>query len=261
MGVLKFQKYCFLLFLTVNAEDLFCTEDGGLRGIQVWPDPHDPCYPVNEETGSWDLKSVSIEKQILVCEALRVKNEGEGWSLYDDNTARWCTVYEVIISEPDDDFTVRGIVCNASVSNKTIVAAGGLTPTKLHPRFSPTSSPSSWLNRTSENNHTTWNPTPSPSTRAHRRDNLYLLILLVIPLLLLLYVLFLRRRCSVKGRIQKKGISFSNSTNNKAGPGERKRVSGQTSLFSSIHYLNPFSKKSTVPSEREYFLQEEETSK
>jgi len=257
MRFLKFQSNCLPLFLTAHARNLFCVENGGLKGFEVKPDPDDPDYPVNWEKSSWNIKDVSIEEQILVCETLRVKNKGEGRSLLDDGSACWCTVYEVITFKPENNFTIRGIDCNSSVSNKTLAPMSGLRLTILYPSFSPTSNPSFGSRSTSTravNESLTPTPTPTLPPKVLKKKNLSLIIILctVIPVLLFC-VWFLGRRYIVKRRIKRKSISFSKTTNSKRVTVENKRISIQSSPVSSSHYLNPITKRSTVPSEREYF--------
>jgi len=263
MRFLKFQSNYLLLFLTVNTGNLFCVENGGLKGVEVKPNLDDPDYPVNWERGSWDIKDVSFEKEILACETLRVKNKGEGWSLHDDGSTRWCTVYEVIMFKPQNNFTIRGVDCNASVSNKTLVTMSRLTFAKLYPSFSPTSNPS-FGSRSTSTRAVSENPTSTPMLppKALQKYNLYLIIILctVIPVLLFC-VWFLGSRFIVKSRIKTKCISFPKKTNSKVVTAEHKRISGHSSPVSSSHYLNPLTKKSTVPSEREYLMLDNEPSK
>lgn len=124
-----------LCLLVINAEDLSCFEDGGWRGLKVKPDPEDSDYTVYKEWECWDIENVSLSNQTAVCEALRVKNHGTGWSLHDDGSARWCTVYEAIMSEQKEDFTIRGVTCNASLATKRPLAKNSFYPTKFFPSF------------------------------------------------------------------------------------------------------------------------------
>jgi len=264
MRFLHFQSNCLLPFIAVYAGNLSCVENGGLKGVEVKPDPDDPDYPVNWERRSWDIKDVSFEKQILVCETLRVKNKGEGWSLHDDGSAHWCTVYEVIMFKPEDNFTIRGIACNASVSNKTHVTMSGLRLAK-YPVFSPTSNRSFGSTSTSTravSESPTPTPTPTLPPKALQKKNLCLIIILCTVILVLFFcVWFLGRRCIVRRRIKTKGISFPKTTNSKLLTAEHKQISIHSSPASSSHYLNPLTKRSTVPSEREYFFQDNDPSK
>jgi len=263
MRFLKFQSNYLLLFLTAHAGNLFCVENGGLKGVEVKPDLDDPDYPVNWERRSWDIKDVSFEEQILVCETLRVKNKGEGWSLNDDGSARWCTVYEVIMFKSDSNFTIRGIACNSSVSNKTLAPMSGLRLAKLYPSFSPIRNPS-FGSRSTSTRAVSESPTPTPTLppKALQKENLCLIIILCTVTAVLLFCMwFLGRRYIVKRRIKTKSISFSKTTNSKVVTAEHKRISIQSSPVSSSHYLNPLTKRSTVPSEREYFFLDNDPSK
>jgi len=85
---MKFEIICLLLLVQVTAEDLSCAEDGGWRGLKVKPNLNHSNYTICKEGKCWDLKNVPLQQQTSACEALRVRNRGNGWSLLDDGSAR-----------------------------------------------------------------------------------------------------------------------------------------------------------------------------
>jgi len=85
---MKLTKNCYLLLLTIKAENLSCVEKGGWWGVKAKPDSNDSNYPINEENECYDIQRASLERQTSVCESLRQKNNGDGWSLRDKGPAR-----------------------------------------------------------------------------------------------------------------------------------------------------------------------------
>merc|ERR1719245_227101 len=136
----------------------------------------------------------------------------------------------------------------------------GLRPAKLYTSFSPTSP--SFGPRSTSTGAVTENPTLNPTLSPKSPPkNLGLIITLctVIPVLLFC-VWYLGRRYVAKRRATTKSILFPKTTKGKVVT-EGKRVSGQSSAISSSHYLNPLTKKSTIPSEQEYFLMDSDLSR
>jgi len=305
---MKLTKQSLLLhLLSLKADDLSCYEEGGWKGSKFKPDPDDSEYPVCANSKCWDIKSVSSDKQPSVCESLRVKNSGEGWSLYydDDGPARECTVYTKITKKKDKDDTIRGIPCptlsptksptiHPSSPTERPTSHPSRSPTKSpirHPTWSPSRSPSSIPTRRPTlkptNKHTpsrkptvspsqkpTLRPTRSPTSTStksptpshHHRvifqgeDVLYV-VLLILAILSICCCLWYRHR---RSRLQRNNVQSSTIGQLLSLPKrlhvklissaeEPRRISNESSVVSvSSHYLNPFSKKSMIPSEKEY---------
>jgi len=107
-------------FLTFETWNLSCYENGGWSGLKVEPNIGNSYYPVDEENKRWNIKSISWGKKPEVCESLRVKNNGEGWSLNSGiGSAQWCTIYKKITSPEEEADTIRGINCSWTGSSKT----------------------------------------------------------------------------------------------------------------------------------------------
>jgi len=273
----------FLVLLMVKGKDLSCAEHGGWKGLKVKPDPHNSDYPVNEDEDCWNFQNIPSETRTTVCESLRQKYKGAGWSLRMDESARECTVYSVIMLETDKNYTIRGIECNftASVSNMSVNSSS----TALQSSFHSADSPSPFFDRgpvnqtihksnssLSSNNIMmpsfeeanlnvilirTETPTKSPSKKLARGYNLYELIVAAVILVLLTLCCCLR---IVYWAIKQKGSGkyhcncFSSHEHAKLINEELRRVSGQSSNTTLSRYINPFSKKFTNRSEKESFL-------
>jgi len=139
--------------------------------------------------------------------------------------------------------------------NKTLLTMNGLTLAKLFRAFSPMSNPSFGPSPTPTRAFSE-SPTPTPtlSPNGHPKINHLIAILCTVMLVLFFCVWYLRRRYMAKRRIKTK-------RNSKVVTEERKRISGHSTPVSSSHYLNPLTKKSTVPADGEYFFLNSTSSK
>jgi len=284
---MKLTKNPLFLLLMVNAQDLSCNEQGGWKGLKVKPNPDDSDYPVNEKKDCWNIQNVSSETQTIVCESLRLKRKGVGWTLRKDGPARYCTVFNVILLENDSNYTIRGISCNMSVSTSKIKSRNTLS-IALQPSFQPATIPSPFLSRNTTRQtifnltrspdakitisqslratrptvNRTWaqttSPTISPSGNLARSYYKYefTVTAVIVPLLILCCCLcYIWRRTNKEGRAKKYYcICFSRDPYLNLTNKERSQISGESANTSASHYLNPFSKKLTFRSEKECFL-------
>lgn len=266
---MKLTKNSFLLLLTIKAENLSCVEKGGWRGVKAKPDPDNSDYPINEENDCYDIQRASLERQTSVCESLRQKNNGDGWSLRDNGPARLCTVYNEILSEHDNNYTIRGVACSVKVTRNISAAIGSFSQT-LSPSFLSSRSPfktiiSSQTPTKTPTLNFTLVPTISP-TKAHSKKSFYYyesIVAAVLSAFLLLSccLCYIRKRIVVHGSVKETIISFAWKPNLLIPPGDHRQISGESSNTTLSRYLNPFSKKSTVRSEQESFLLNLEVSK
>jgi len=273
----------FLVLLMVKGKDLSCAEHGGWKGLKVKPDPHNSDYPVNEDEDCWNFQNIPSETRTTVCESLRQKYKGAGWTLRMDESARECTVYSVIMLKTDNNYTIRGCECNfaASVSNMSVNSSSTVLQSSFHSADSPSpffntgpvnqtihksnsslSSKNIMMPSFEEANLNmslirTESPTKSPSKKLKRGYNFYELAVAAVILVLLTLCCCYR---IVYSAIKQKGsrkyhcICFSSHIDAKPINEEHRRVSGQSSNTTLSHYLNPFSKKVTYRSEKECFL-------
>jgi len=139
----------------------------------------------------------------------------------------------------------------------------GLSFAKLHPSVSPISN-LSFGPRSNSTRAATESPTLTPtlSPKGHQKISLCLITIMCTGIPMLLFCLWcLGRRYNVKRRITTKSLFISKTTNSKVVTKERKQISGHSSHVSTIRYLNPITKESTVPSDTEYFLLDNNPSK
>lgn len=270
----------FLVLLMVNGKDLSCAEHGGWKGLKVKPDPHNSEYPVNEDEDCWNVQNIPSETRTTVCESLRQKYKGAGWTLRMDESAR-CTVYSVIMFEMDTNYTIRGSECKFTVSGKNQSVSS--SSTALQPSFHSADSQSqlkSPLNQTTHESNgsrssknimmassekanlntsliRTESPTKSPSIKLARGHYFYELIVTAVILVLLVLCCCFRivyMAIKQKGSRKYHCICFSRHLHAKPINEELRQVSGQSSNTTLSRYLNPFSKKLTQRSEQECFL-------
>jgi len=281
---------CLVILLMVKAKDLSCSEHGGWKGLKMKPDPHNSDYPINEEEDCWNVQYIPSETQATVCESLRQKYKGAGWTLRIDEPAIWCTVYNVIIIATDNNNTIRGSECNftVAVNNKSVSRSS----TELPSSFNAADRPSLFLTRDPANEtiHNsngspssknimmpsfdsaslntslirTESPTKSPSKKQAKGYYFYELIVTAVILVLLALCCCLR---IVYWAIKQDGsrkyycICLTSQLHSKPINEEHRQVSGQSSNTTLSRYLNPFSKKFTFRSEQECFLIDRDVSK
>lgn len=280
----------FLVVLLVKANDLSCTEHGGWKGFKVKPDPHNSDYPVNEEEDCWNVQNMPSETRTTVCESLRQKYKGAGWTLQMDGPARWCTVYSVIMFETDNNHTIRGSACKfpESVNNQSASISSTASQSSFHAADSPSlffaRDP---VNQTIHNSNSSSNskkammqsferanlntslmgtksPTKSPSRKLARGYYFYELVVTAVILVLLALCCCLRLvYWAIKQEDSRKYhcICFSSNLHSKPINAEDRQTSGESSNTTISRYLNPFLKKLTYRSEQECFLIERDISK
>jgi len=141
-----------LNFLRLQGEGLDCWEPGGWSGHKVTPDPHSR-YPVNTHEQYWDISNAPEHQQPAVCESIRIKNWGIGWSIWFDHEVHKCSIYTYIESKEHSKHKIRGIECPVISPTQAPTFKPTDFPTK-HPSKGPSGTPTKWP---------TFNPVHSPT--------------------------------------------------------------------------------------------------